>query len=257
MTSSSTLFSRPGLPRLDQSLATPLYHQLYTILKSMIVDGSLIFGEAIPTEAELAENFGVSRITAKRAMDELAVEDLVERRRGRGTHVKYQYEPGPVRAPLTGMLQEIETMALNSNAIILECMMTSPPVSIAREFDLAENELALRLVRVRIRDGLRFGYYVSWTTGVKMPLDSSIFKTTPRLSYFRDNGIRVTHVTQTISATAASADAASALDISIGSPLLSLTRHSYNKNGNKEELRDYMHVLYNPTHFQYKMDLEV
>ena len=47
MTSSSTLFSRPGLPRLDQSLATPLYHQLYTILKSMIVDGSLIFGEAI------------------------------------------------------------------------------------------------------------------------------------------------------------------------------------------------------------------
>ena len=59
MTSSSTLFSRPGLPKLDQSLATPLYHQLYTILKSMIVDGSLIFGEAIPTEAELAENFGV------------------------------------------------------------------------------------------------------------------------------------------------------------------------------------------------------
>ena len=52
-------------------------------------------------------------------------------------------------------------------------------------------------------------------------------------------------------------DAASALDISIGSPLLSLTRHSYDKNGNKEELRDYMHVLYNPMHFQYKMDLEV
>ena len=132
MTSNATLFNRPGLPKLDQKMATPLYHQLYTILKSMIVDGSLIFGEAIPTEAELAKNFGVSRITAKRAMDELAAEDLVERRRGRGTHVKYQYEPGTVRAPLTGMLQEIETMALNSNAIILECKMLVPPALIVQ-----------------------------------------------------------------------------------------------------------------------------
>ena len=40
-----------------------------------------------------------------------AAENLVQRRRGKGTHVTYQYTPKPVQAPLMGMLQEIESMA--------------------------------------------------------------------------------------------------------------------------------------------------
>ena len=236
---------------------TPLYHQLYSILKSMIVEDVLSYGERVPTESELADLFSVSRITSKRALDELAAEGFVERRRGRGTHVTYQYTPRPVQAPLIGMLQEIESMARNSRAIILESEMKAPPGDIRGEMGF-NNEPALHLRRVRERDGLKFGLYTSWTAGVTMPSDPSIFETTPRLSFFRENGLELSHVTQTITAKLATHSSATALDVAVGSPLLSLTRRSYQQRGAGEKaLMDWMEVLYNPEHFQYSMELKL
>ena len=236
---------------------TPLYHQLYSILKSMIVEDVLSYGERVPTESELADLFSVSRITSKRALDELAAEGFVERRRGRGTHVTYQYTPRPVQAPLIGMLQEIESMARNSRAIILESLMKAPPGDIRGEMGL-NHESVLHLRRVRERDGLKFGLYTSWTAGVTMPGDPSIFETTPRLSFFRENGLELSHVTQTITAKLATHSSATALDVAVGSPLLSLTRRSYQQRGAEEKaLMDWMEVLYNPEHFQYSMELKL
>ena len=236
---------------------TPLYHQLYSILKSMIVEDVLSYGERVPTESELADLFSVSRITSKRALDELAAEGFVERRRGRGTHVTYQYTPRPVQAPLIGMLQEIESMARNSRAIILESEMKAPPGDIRGEMGL-NNQPVLHLRRVRERDGLKFGLYTSWTAGVTMPSDPSIFATTPRLSFFRENGLELSHVTQTITAKLATHSSATALDVAVGSPLLSLTRRSYQQRGAGEKaLMDWMEVLYNPEHFQYSMELKL
>ncbi len=257
MTTPDTLFSKRVREGLSKASPAPLYHQLYTLLRGMIVDGTLRRGERMPTEEQLAETFDVSRITAKRAMDELASENLVERRRGKGTHVIYQYRQKPVKAPLTGMLQEIESMARNTRANIIECSMLQPPREIREELELEPGDTALHLVRVRERDGTRFGYYTSWTTGVEKPSRPSIFEKTPRLSYFREKGLEVTHVTQTITAIAASREVAAALDMEEGAPLLSLTRRSFNKDANGERLRDYMQVLYNPEHFQYQMDLEL
>ena len=89
-----------------------------------------------------------------------------------------------------------------------------------------------------------------------MPADPAIFKNTPRLSYFRQQGLEVSHVTQTLSAVSADASVAGALDVAEGSPLLSLTRRSYQKTGaGDEQILDFLEALYNPAHFQYSMDL--
>ena len=79
--------------------------------------------------------------------------------------------------------------------------------------ELKAGDTALHLVRVRGREGLNFGYYMSWTVGVKKPKNQKLFETIPRLTYFRDNGLEVTHVTQTISACAASSESALALNV--------------------------------------------
>ena len=252
-----SLFSKRIREGLNKESPTPLYHQLYSLLHGLILNGTLPAGERMPTEEQLSTIFLVSRITAKRAMDELAADKLVERRRGRGTHVIYKYTPKPVQAPLTGMLQEIESMARNSQASILECEMMRPPQDILEELELKAGDTALHLVRLRGREGLNFGYYMSWTVGVEKPKNQKLFETIPRLTYFRDNGLEVTHVTQTISACAASSESALALNVPEGSPLLSLTRRSYNKVNNQEHLMDHRHVLYNPELFQYKMDLKL
>ena len=251
-----TLFSKPLRDGLSSEAPTPLYFQLFSLLKGMILDGTLPYGERIPTEEQLAKTFNVSRITAKRAMDELAKEGLVERRRGKGSHVIYKYTPQPVQAPLVGMLQEIESMARNSHATVLECNLMTPPRRIREELELADDEKALHLIRVREREGRLFGYYVSWTAGVEMPDDPALFETEPRLSYFRKKGLEITHVTQTLSAAAATGEVVQALGVAEGSPLLTLTRRSFNQVGEEEHQRDHLTALYNPEHFQYKNGFE-
>jgi len=252
-----SLFSQKQRRLLSKDSPTPLYFQLYNLLKNCILDGTFEKGMRLPTEKELSSEFGVSRITAKRSLDELAEEQLVERHRGKGTHVIYQYKPKPVHAPLVGMLQEIESMARNSRAVVLDSAMLQPPQHIRDEFGLEAGDTALYLERVREREGLRFGYYASWTMGVKKPRSAKIFEKTPRLSYFRQNGLEVTHVKQTISAVGAPAEAAEALGVEVGSPLLSLTRRSYNTVDGQEHLMDYLRVLYHPDRFQYRMDLTI
>lgn len=252
----SKLFSKQQVESLTEESHAPLYFQLYSLLKNAILNGTLEIGAQMPTELQLAEAFGVSRITAKRAMDELAAEALVERRRGKGTHVIYEYQPQPVKAPLVAMLQEIESMARHSDVVVRACEHLQPPAEIREELNLDPGETALLLERTRSRDGAPFGYYVSWTAGLKKRVGGKQFATTPRLEIFRKHGLEITHVTQTLSAEAASERASRELDIPVGAPLLSLTRRSYNKVNGEERLVDYMHVLYHPDRFKYQMDLK-
>jgi len=257
MNSIAEIFSETQLQALQQDLPTPLYFRLYSLLKNAILDGTIAKGAQMPTEQQLAETFGVSRITAKRAMDELAAEDLVQRRRGRGTHVTYEYTPKPVRAPLVGMLQEIESMARHSDVTMIECKKQTPPGLIREALAMAEKEKALHLVRVRSRDGQPFGFYDSWTTGLDKPLSKRDFLKSTRLEIFRRQGLKITHVTQTISAVAASAELALHLQTDIGAPLISLTRRSFETRQKQEQLVDYLQIYYHPDRFQYQMDLQL
>lgn len=242
---------------LQKEAPTPLYYQLHTQLRQAILNGSVSHGAQMPTEQQLAEAFGVSRITAKRAMDELAAEDLVARRRGKGTHVIYEYTPKPVQAPLIGMLQEIESMARHSDVSVLHLAREKPPEAIAEMLALNEREKALTLERVRSRDREPFGHYASWTAGLSGTLRKGDFRNTPRLEIFRRHGLEITHVTQTISASAATPLLAERLDTEVGAPLIELTRHSFTTEGSKERMVDYLHTHYHPERFQYQMDLRV
>ncbi len=257
MSSIAEIFSESQLQALQQDAPTPLYFRLYSLLKNAILNGTIANAVQMPTEQQLAEAFGVSRITAKRAMDELAVENLVQRRRGKGTHVTYQYSPKPVQAPLMGMLQEIESMARHSDVRVIDCKLQAPPGSIREALALPGQGKALHLLRVRSRDGLPFGYYESWTAGLAKPVSKRDFLKSPRLEIFRKQGLKITHVTQTISAVAATEELANELQTELGAPLLSLVRQSFETRSNGEQLVDHLQVYYHPDRFQYQMDLQL
>lgn len=73
--------------RLQKKDSTPLYLQLYKIMRNAI-EGQLVKAEeAIPTERELAETFDISRITVRKAIDGLVADGIVIRRHGAGTFV--------------------------------------------------------------------------------------------------------------------------------------------------------------------------
>lgn len=257
MSSIADIFSETQLQALQQDVPTPLYYRLYSLLKNAILDGTIALGAQMPTEQQLAQTFAVSRITAKRAMDELAAEDLVQRRRGKGTHVIYQYTPQPVRAPLVGMLQEIESMARHSEVRVLECKKLRPPANVREALGVEDKDKVLFLVRVRSRDGQPFAYYASWTVGLSKSVSKREVLASTRLEIFRKQGLNLTHVTQTISAVAATPELAQHLETEVGAPLISLVRHSFTTESEGERLVDYLHVFYHPDRFQYQMELKL
>ena len=75
------------MEQLDTNNAVPLYEQLRVALRERLDSGVLDPGERLPSETELCQKYGVSRITVRRAVDELVEEGILERRQGKGTFV--------------------------------------------------------------------------------------------------------------------------------------------------------------------------
>ena len=231
----------------------PLYHQLYSVLKGAIMDGTIPHDAQMPTEQQLAATFDVSRITAKRAMDELAAENLIARFRGKGSHVIYQYTPQPVRAPLVGMLENLKEMGKHSIVRVISVEKVVPPADIREALGLSEGETVHKLVRVRSNEeGEPYAFYVSWTVGITKGFTKRILESTPRLDVIRENGINLVKIEQTLSAENASARIADELDVEPGAALLSIRRQSYNSDG---VVADVLDCLYNPKRYQYAMVL--
>ncbi len=249
------LFTQLELGSLRGEAPTPLYYQMYTLLKNRILDGSIAHGTQMPTEQQLAEAFNVSRITAKRAMDELAAEELVERRRGKGTHVTHHYNPEPVQVPLTGMLQKLASMGRDTKIKVLDVGMLVPPGDIRVELGLGGDEKAHRVVRVRSsEDGEPFAHYISWTIGLSEGFSRNDLETRVRYDIMKENGSVVTRIDQNLTAISAQEFVANELDMKVGEPVLSLTRRSFTEDG---RLVDILYCHYNPKRFQYRMSMDM
>ncbi len=239
----------------DTIAKVPLYHQLYLMLKRAIVDGTIAHNAQMPTEQQLAATFEVSRITAKRAMDDLAAENYIARFRGRGSHVIYQYEPQPVQAPLVGMLENLAEMGKHSIVRVISVDKAVPPAAIRKELGLAEGETVHKVVRVRSNEEhAPYAYYVSWTKGISRGFTKRNMEKTPRLELLKRNGISLTKVEQTLSAENASSKVATELGIEPGAALLSIRRRS---SGANKQIVDVLDCLYNPKLFQYAMVLSL
>jgi GntR family transcriptional regulator len=246
-----TLRHEWDLNKNDPMTRVPLYHQLYMLLKNSILDGTLINDVQMPTEQKLVETFDVSRITAKRAMDELASEKLIARHRGKGSHVTYQYEPKPVKAPLIGMLENLVEMGMHSIVKVISIETVTPPNDIALKLNFVEGQTVKKVTRVRSNEeGAPYAFYISWTLGVTDGFTKENLESTPRLNIIRENGIQLTKVEQTLGARNASMRVAQELRLKKGDALLSIIRHSFNE---EDKVIDIIDCLYNPLLFNYAM----
>ncbi len=223
------------------------------MLKSCIVGGVLKDGERMPSEKELADAFSVSRITARRALHDLATQNLVARHRGRGTFVSYSYRPEPVNAPLLGMLENLELMGRSTKIKVIGLHFTYPPAQMANLFALKEKQRLCQIIRMRSARGMPFAYYETWTRGLeKDHVNRSDLVQRPRLELLREAGIHIDNIEQTLSAKAASPAEAHALGVMPGKPLLSLYRRSFDRSA---QLVDHLYAAYNPDRFQYHMSI--
>lgn len=236
------------------SSRVPLYHQLYSSLKRGITSGEIVFGEQMPTEQQLSEALDISRITAKRAMDELASDGLIARQRGKGSYVTYKYSPEPVKAPLLGLLENLEDMGKHSLVKVISVEKIVPPESVRVTLNLDKNQEAIKIVRTRYNEeGSVFAFYVSWTLPHLKGFTKRKVERQTRLSIIKENDISISKVEQTLGAQNADEFVANLLNVASNAALLELRRQHYDQHG---DVLDVLVGLYNPKLFQYGMVLD-
>lgn len=102
---------------LKANNSIPLYEQLQAIIRDNILSGMYAPGERMPSEPELGKSFGVSRITVRRAIEELEKGGLLERKQGRGTFVRYNKVRGTMDS-IMGFTDSLSGMGLNPRRVI-------------------------------------------------------------------------------------------------------------------------------------------
>jgi len=232
----------------------PLYYQLYSALKRSITCGDIELGEQIPTVPQLSKALDVSRITVKRAMDELATEGLITRHRGKGSYVSYKYSSESIKAPLIGLSENLEGIDEHSLVKVDSVEKITPPAKIGKTLGLGKGQEAIKIVRTRYSEEKNIiAYYVSWTLPHFKGFTKCKVERQTQFSILSENDTSIAKVEQTIGARNADEFVANLLNVTVNAALLELSRSHFDKQG---KLVDILIGLYNPHLFQYSMVLD-
>jgi len=227
--------------------------QVYLVLRDRILSGAIAFGAKLPTENELAAVHGVSRVTVRRALGELARERLIERRRSAGTRVVYRPVLAPMTADISGMLASLADMGRRTAVKLLSFDYVPAEGAAAQALGVASDQMLQRSVRVRSVDGEPFSYLTTFVPeSVSLTFTRQELASRPLLDLLERAGVKVEHARQRISAGLATPDVAAALDVRTGTPLIELTRVVYDQSGRGVE---HLHALYRPDRYAFEIDL--
>ncbi len=238
-----------GLPRSTAEdllarpdAATPAFSPLYAQIKALIIaklqSGEWKAGELIPSELDLAKRFGVSQGTVRKAVDEMAAENMLVRRQGRGTFVATHAEQ-KVQYRFLRLVPDEGSEALERQ--LLDCRRQRAPAVIARALQMRSGDAMVEVRRLLSSKGSPVVLDDIWLPG-------DLFKglTTERLNLHRgpfyglfeaEFGVHMIRAEEKIRAVAADAETAGLLQVAVGAPLLSVERLSFTYGDKPVELR--------------------
>jgi GntR family transcriptional regulator len=136
--------------------------QVYLILRDRILTGAIAFGAKLPTENELAEVHGASRVTIRRALGELACERLIERRRSASTRVIYRGDLAPMIADISGMLASLADMGRRTAVMLTSFAHVPTEAAVAQALGVPSDQMPQRSGRVRSVDGGPFSHLTTY-----------------------------------------------------------------------------------------------
>ncbi len=203
------------------------YLELAEALRTRLALGRHAAGGSLPSEAQLGLEYGVSRVTVRRALELLRSEGLVSSRRGAGWFVALD----PVRQPL-GRITTIEAALEAAGSVprrdVIEFRFEQAPNPVARALAIEAGGEVLRVKRVVRADGDPFAVVTVW---VPVDLGADLSRADVERSPFYDllplRGVELGRATQTIDAGALDATDAALLGVAAGTPVLVINRVTY------------------------------
>lgn len=224
----------------DSPTFSPLYRQIKALLTRALSEGEWRPGEAIPSETGLAARYGVSQGTVRKAIEELAAENLLVRRQGRGTFVATHTED---RAQFRFLRlraddgQAPRTMASR----ILAFKRSRAPAEVVRALRLRGGERAFRISRLLVFAGHPTELDEIWLPGGRfrgLTQERLSAHQGPLYALFEaDFATRVVRAAESVRAVAAGRREAAELGVAPGAPVLLVERTTYTYQDQPVELR--------------------
>ena len=236
---------------IQASAMLPLYHRLYTAMRQQLLEGRHPAGQALPGELRLAKQYGVSRVTVRRALAQLAAEHLVVRSRARGTFPVPGAHVPATRANISGLLSDLLAVGHGTGARLLEYGMVSAPPEVAVKLDGSVD--ALRIVRLRTIGADPVALYTHWLP----PRSATVMNrrrmgALPVLTVLEGAGHVAARADQVLTAQSADHETSGLLGVKLGTALICLKRLSRDAQG---MVLEYHEALYRPDQFEYRLEL--
>lgn len=233
----ATSASAPSTPAFS-----PLYQQIKGLILNSLRAGEWKPGESIPSETDLAVRYRVSQGTVRKAIDELAAENLLLRRQGKGTfvatHAEQQVQFRFLRLVPNSGARGSEGPAQRN---IIECRRTRANADVIKALALRSGDQVLQARRV-----LSFGGAPVILEDIWLPAAPFKGLTAERLANYQgpmyalfetEFNVRMVRAQESIRAVAATPAQAALLNTHVGTPLLSVERVAYTYHDEPMELR--------------------
>src|ERR1017187_6708619 len=208
---------------LDKDLALPLYHQLQNVLKAEIEPGRGRPYERLPSEQEIAERFGVSKITVRQGLQELAQLGYIRREQGRGTFVaRRKFDEGP--RELTSFTEEMRRHNLKATSRVLAQFEAEAEPPVADALRLPAKSPVLILKRLLLAGAAPLGVQISHIPAALVPglqLSDRMSLYEVLQAHYR---LYPARARETYVAALADASTAQLLEIPVGSPVFGVER---------------------------------
>ncbi len=216
----------------DPSIPTPLYLQIANKLTMAIQAGYWLANQPLPSERELCEAFGISRVTARKAFDVLEQEGRIQRRPGSGSYITPRLEQPLAR--FTHLSEMIKQRGFRPGSRWLSREVAFANAEEMQHLNLPHNSRVTRLLRARMADDVVIGLERTALPHDLAPdplaVGASLYE------FLRGSCLGVTRATQHIGAASLSEDLAEHVGLPAGTAMLHLTRIGFLDNGVAAEL---------------------
>ncbi len=216
---------------LDRNSKVPLHQQLYEIMRSRLESDQYQSGDRFFTEADLIENFGISRNTARQVLSRLSIEGYIIRERGKGTTVaKPSLEQSLEK--IVSFTDEMNRRGMKPGTVVLSQEMTKPTDKQIKALRVNPETKLICIKRLRLADQLPICVEESYLVESYFPnitdYDYAEYPLKRAIETILNS--RLDHAQQKIKAISASKELAQILKIERGSPILYIERITYTRN---------------------------